>query len=91
VPTRRLQPPSSFPPRALRERYAVTPVYLAFVGKNRFAADGGLLYFSHIQPIGVTPALFAGHGFLADASGDARPPLSGDGWPRHSHREPRHP
>lgn len=51
------------PAAALKDRYAITPVYMAFLGQQRFAADGGLLFASRIQPAGKTPVNFTAADF----------------------------
>lgn len=44
----------TLPAAELKGRYDVTPVYMAFVSKDDFAADGGLFYYSRIQPAAKT-------------------------------------
>jgi len=45
----------ALPSSALVNRYDTTSVYMAFAGKERFVADGGLFYYSRIQAAGKTP------------------------------------
>ena len=53
----------TLPATALTNRYDTVPVYMAFVGKEHFAGDGGLFFYSHIQPTAKTPATVAAASF----------------------------
>jgi hypothetical protein len=49
--------------KSLNGRFDITPVYLAFIGKDRFAADGGVLYYSRLQPCEKKPVVFTSADF----------------------------
>ncbi len=54
----------TLPASALAGRYDVTPVYMAFVGKNIFAADSTLFFYSKIQPAEKTPIALSASSFV---------------------------
>lgn len=54
----------ALPATALTSRCDTTPVYMAFVGERRFAADSTLLFYSHIQPVATTPLALSAASFV---------------------------
>lgn len=54
----------TLPAATLPGRYDITPVYMAFISKTRFAADGGLFHYSRIQPSARTPLELSAASFL---------------------------
>ena len=55
------------PAATLAGRYDVTPVYMAFVGQQRFAADSTLFFYSRIQPAATTPVTFSAASFVTSS------------------------
>lgn len=54
----------TLPMTALTNRFDVTPVYMAFVGQRRFAADSSLFFYSRIQPAKKTPVTLSSASFV---------------------------
>ena len=52
-----------FPAEALKERWGAGPVYMVFLGKQRFAAEGGFLFYSRVRPAGRAALTFAATDF----------------------------
>lgn len=60
------------PVSRLSQRCATVPVYVAFAGRETFAADGTLLFYSHVQPMAPEPFVVADGSLKTTQSGTAR-------------------
>lgn len=60
------------PVSRLSQRCAAVPVYVAFAGRETFAADGTLLFYSHAQPVAPEPFVIADGSFKTTQAGTSR-------------------
>ncbi len=51
------------PAKLLKNRFDITPVYMALIGKDTFTANDGLLYYSRLQPSDKKPVAFTAADF----------------------------
>jgi lysophospholipase L1-like esterase len=51
------------PAKLLMNRFDITPVYMAFISKDVFTANDGLLYYSRLQPSDENPVAFTAADF----------------------------
>jgi lysophospholipase L1-like esterase len=66
------------PVARLAGRWNALPLYVAFIGPGTFAADGTLLFYSHVRAIAREPLVVADGEFTTAAAGKARRcPVSG--------------